>query len=216
MKLIKQIPTKRTLAITVAAAAAIAIGIVSGAAIPNLSNTDTEEYTSMAYFPKKPANVNEFVDKMDVIVVGRVTSVIGSSTINSYDEQDNNRNIRENDAISPALPITDYELTVEQVILGNNLQTDDTITLRAIGSQDSVGRYPARMQMPQVGDRQVYGLGTNPDGTYGIYTWWSRFLIDGDRVTHTDDLRKPVDFVDATEPSKFIDALGRAASEKDD
>lgn len=216
MKFTKQIPTKCALALVVVATAAIAIGIVSGAAIPSGSpspDDHTEGYTSTVSFLKEPTDLREFASKMDVIVVGRVTSIIGSSTINSYNEQDNSRNIKEEDSIPSALPVTDYELTIEQVILGEDLQANDRITLRAVGLQSNVARYPAHKQMPEMGDRRVYGLSENPDGTYGTYSWWSQFLIDGDQVTHADDFRKPVSFTEDTEPSKFINALREAASE---
>ena len=43
--------------------------------------------------------MDEFVGKMDAIVVAEVTSVIGSDERNSCNEQDNIRNIKEGDLV---------------------------------------------------------------------------------------------------------------------
>ena len=133
--------------------------------------------------------MDEFVGKMDAIVVAEVTSVIGSDERNSYNEQDNIRNIKEGDLVA-----------------------GDSITLRVLGEADHVSPYPSLIPMPQVNDRRLYGLSRNPDGTYGTYGWWSVFLIDGDRVTHADDLRQKVMFANSTEPDDFVRELESAVT----
>ena len=225
MKLTIEIKAKHKLVVLAITIVAITTGIVSGLMIQlttqpgsraaiDMSDSAEDHYTSAAFFVEEPANAPEFVSEMDVIVVGRVASVIGTDKINSYNVEDNLRNIKEGDPISAELPTTDYELIVERVILGENVQVNGSITLRVLGSPDHVEPYPARMQMPQVGDRRIYGLGVNPDGTYGLYGWWSQFVIDGDRATHADDLRQTVSFVEGTDLNTFISSLESAVAQR--
>ena len=123
MKLIKQTDLKRRMLVLVSALTAIAAGVVLGLVIPMVLQSDSDTssgkldydlspYNASAWFVGPPANMDEFVGKMDAIVVAEVTSVIGSDERNSYNEQDNNRNIKEGDLVSSALPVTDYNLTI--------------------------------------------------------------------------------------------------------
>ena len=223
MKLIKQTDLKRRMLVLVSALTAIAAGVVLGLVIPMVLQSDSDTssgkldydlspYNASAGFVGPPANMDEFVGKMDAIVVAEVTSVIGSDERNSYNEQDNIRNIKEGDLVSSALPVTDYNLTIERVILGQDIEASRSITLRVLGEADHVSPYPSLIPMPQVNDRRLYGLSRNPDGTYGTYGWWSVFLIDGDRVTHADDLRQKVIFANSTEPDDFVRELESAVT----
>ncbi len=178
----------------------------------SIPDYDLSPYNSNVWFVPPPANMDDFVSKMDAIVVARVTSVIGSGELNSYNEQDNVRNIKKGDPVSSALPVTDYNLTIERVILGQDIEASGSITLRVLGEADHVSPYPSLIPMPQVNDRRLYGLSRNPDGTYGTYGWWSVFLIDGDRVTHADDLRQKVMFANSTEPDDFVRELESAVT----
>ena len=180
----------------------------------SIPDYDLSPYNSNVWFVPPPANMDDFVSKMDAIVVARVTSVIGSGELNSYNEQDNVRNIKKGDPVSSALPATDYNLTIERVILGENIEAGGSITLRVLGEADHVSPYPSLISMPQINDRRIHGLGRNPDRTYGAYSWWSVFLIDGDRVTHVDDLRQKVLFANNTETNQFVRELESAVSRR--
>ena len=173
---------------------------------------DLSPYNGSAWFVPPPANIDDFVGNMGAIVVTEVTSVIGSDERNSYNEQDNIRNIKEGDPVSSALPVTDYNLTIERVILGQDIEAGGSITLRVLGEADHVSPYPSLVPTPQINDRRLYGLSHNPDGTYGTYGWWSVFLIDGDRVTHAGDLRQKVLFANSTEPNDFVRELESAVT----
>ena len=71
--------------------------------------------------------------------------------------------------------------------------------------------------MPSIGDRRLYALAANAEGkTYSWINWWTHFIIDGDEVTHTDDLRSPVYFTDQVKPDDFIDALEDAVDRKNE
>ena len=68
------------------------------------------------------------------------------------------------------------------------------------------------MRLPTYGDRRLFTLKQNPDGSYGLYGWWSHFVIDGNKVTYSDDLRTPIGFTDKVAPDDFISALEAAVA----
>ena len=223
MDLIEHANSKRRMVVLVTAFAAVAAGIVFSLMITlvlqsdsgkasSISDYDLSPYNASAWFVAPPANMDEFVSKMDAIVVAKVTSVVGNGERNSYNEQDNMRNVKESDPVSSALPATDYNLTIERVILGQDIEAGSSITLRVLGKADHVAPYPSLIPMPQTNERRMYGLSRNPDGTYGAYGWWSVFLIGGNRVTHADDLRQTVLFANSTEPNEFVRELESAVA----
>ena len=151
---------------------------------------------------------------MGAIVVGTVKSVIGTGTLVSYDAENAERILKPGDKISPALPTTDYELVVEKVLIGDgSVEPGKSIVLRVIGNPESVVDTPALIRMAKIGDHRLYGIGRNPDDkTYGIYGWWSSFMINCQPVTHTDDRRSPVSFIEATAPGMFIEEIEAAVA----
>jgi hypothetical protein len=183
-----------------------------GCTAPNLFGFYTDD-SAINYVPP-PANVDDFVSLMGAIVVGTVKSVIGTGTLISYDAEKAERILKLDDKISPALPITDYELVVEKVLLGDgSIEPGESIVLRMIGNPDHVGIPTGLIQMAKIGDHRLYGLGRNPDAeTYGIYGWWSSFMIDCQPVTHTDGRRSPVSFIQATAPGLFIKEIEAAVA----
>ena len=223
MKLIRQADLKRRMVVLGAALAAVTAGVMFSLVIASTfrSDSDTSDgildydlspYNATAWLVAPPANMDDFVGKMDAIVVAEVTSIIGTGERNSYNEQDNTRNIREGDPVSSALPATDYNLTIERALLGQDIEASGSIVLRVLGEADHVSPYPSLIPMPQIHDRRIYGLSLNPDGTYGAYGWWSVFLMDGDRVTHADDLRQKVLFANSTVPNEFVRELESAVA----
>ena len=69
----------------------------------SMSDYDLSPYNASAWFVAPPANMDEFVSKMDAIVAAKVTSGIGNGERSSYNEQDNIRNVKESDPVSSAL-----------------------------------------------------------------------------------------------------------------
>ena len=170
--------------------------------------------TTAAMWVPPPDDLAELVSKSDIIVVGTVNSVVTSGTLKSYNEADNTRVdewVEETDApTTPYVPHTDYLISVETIIMDDGtIAAGDDVVLRMVGrgSSTRVSDNPRIMALPDVGDRRLFTLSENPDGTYGLRGWWSHFVIDGDSVTHADDLRSPVVFSDKTVPAEFIQAL---------
>ena len=163
---------------------------------------------STAMWVPPPKTMRDLLKKTDVIVIGTVGSVVNSSTMGSYNEADNLRIQQTGDPV-PKLPITDYEIQVETTILDDGvLSSGRPLILRMIGRQGVEQRFPSILQMLQPGDRRLFTLSVNPDGaTYGLYGWWSHFIIAGDKVTYSDDLRTPIGFTDKVRPEDFIKEL---------
>lgn len=228
MQLLRQLSFNRpvlTLSGSIVVLAGIAVGLavtwpllapgttsLAGCPAPNLFPSYTDD--SAAEFVPPPADVDDFVSLMGAIVVGTVKSLIGTGTLISYDAEKAERILELGDKISPALPITDYELVVEKVLLGDgSVEPGKSIVLRMIGNPDDVGSSPGLIRMPEIGDHRLYGLGLNPDGeTYGKYGWWSSFMIDCQPVTHTNDRRSPVSFIETTAPGLFIEEIEAAVA----
>ena len=175
--------------------------------------------TTAGMWVPPPDDLAELVSKSDIIIVGTVNSVVKNGTLKSYNEADNTRVdewVEETDApTTPYLPHTDYLVSVETTIKDDGtIAAGDDIVLRMVGRNSStqVSANPRLMTLPTIGDRRLFTLSENPDGTYGLRGWWSHFVIDGDTVTHSDDLRSPVTFSNKTVPSEFIQAIRDKAS----
>ena len=66
--------------------------------------------------------------------------------------------------------MTDYQVQIEGVLKGDGTITDGgTLTLRMFGHLNSQGGAITSFvfQLPNPGDRLLFALGRNPDGTYG-------------------------------------------------
>lgn len=179
-------------------------------------NNNLLTYQSAAMWTPPPKSMKELVSKSDVIVIGTIKSVVDEGTMGSYNEADNARNNKPDDPVSSALPITDFEIEVERVILDDgSISSGQPLVLRIIGEADVEQRFPTILRMPQVGDYRLFTLSKNPDGkTYGLYGWWSDFVIDGDKVTYADDLRTPIGFTDQVKLAGFILELEAVVAQK--
>ena len=179
---------------------------------------------SAASFVPVPDTIEGLLDRSEVIVIGTVNSVAGTGNLRSYNEADNIRieewldtleaETGERPEVYP--PYTDFLVDIEKIILNNGLlTTEEPLVLRMLGrSANSKRSTPSLLRLLQDGDRRLFTLNRNPDGTYGLYGWWSHFVIDGKRVTFSDDLRTPIHFTDKASPAEFISALELAVAER--
>jgi hypothetical protein len=133
-----------------------------------------------------PKTLAELASKAELVFVGEVGPVVQRRTYSGYgpkgellDGFDANGNP------VPKVPITDFELKVEQVVKDDGaIASGKPIILRMGGDATpemkqitANGEYPFSF----TGDRHLFLLTRNPDGqTYGFYYGpWSRLLIDG-------------------------------------
>ena len=171
-------------------------------------------YNTTGMWVPPPDDVAELVSRSDIIVIETVNSVVKGGTLKSYNEADNTRVdewVEETDApATPYVPHVDYLIAVETTIKDDGtIASGNYVVLRMVGRQNSAraSDHPRLMALPDIGDRRLFTLSRNPDGTYGLWGWWSHFVIDGDTVTHGDDLCSPVVFSDETAPAEFIQAV---------
>ena len=183
--------------------------------------------TTASWIPA-PATMEELLDTADVIVIGSIASVAGTGIQKSYNEADNERidewlEEMKEEYPTPAdfyPPYTSYLIDVETVILDDGaISAGYPIVLKMLGKPSApkdTDQSPSLLTVPNAGETRLFTLLRNPDGTYGLYGWWSHFVIDGDRVTYSDDLRTPIGFTDQVKPDDFINALEDAAVKKNE
>ncbi len=172
-----------------------------------------------------PSSVQKLVDRAEVIAIGTVAAVVATGVQVPYNEADNTRldeyNARYGNPApfpppNPSWPYIDYWIDVETVILDDGpISSGSPLILRMFDRWQAVKPYPWMWRVPSIGDRRLYVLAANPEG--GTHSWinhWNHFIIDGDEVTHSDDLRSPVYLTDQVKPDDFIKALEDAVDRK--
>lgn len=146
-----------------------------------------------ASFIPPPNRMSDLVQRSDLIVIGVTQSVLQESAFGGYDISGNV--IQSTDGSS--VPLTDFNINVEQVIYSKDAPQPSTLTLRMIGHvsdvTNSVNDSTAYFPMSQVGERRLFFLSKNPDGTYGLfYGPWSRLIIDTPTVAVSSGEKTPV------------------------
>ena len=102
------------------------------------------------------------------------------------------------------MPVTDYEVQIETVLTGYDALADgDTLVLRMFGHRSQGGAITSVIsQLPNPGDRLLFALGRNPDGTYGT---GPQGLLDvsGEAVSFADG----VPFEPRTSPDQLMEDI---------
>ena len=166
--------------------------------------------TSSGMMVPRPRSVDELVMRSDVVVVGIITAVLQEMRIGPYGEDG---------AAVPGdeeggIPVTDYEVRVETVLKGDDaVAGGDTLVLRMFGhlsDRDSIIT-PNLFTLPNPGDRLLFALGRNPDGTYGS---GPEGLLDvgGENVVYADG----VPFAIEVSPERFVQQIKDAAADRTD
>jgi hypothetical protein len=97
------------------------------------------------------------------------------------------------------IPVTDFRLTVEEVLRDDGtIASGEPIILRAWGfstQETHEATKDSEYPLSYTGDRHLFLLGRNPDGTYGIsYGTWSRLIIDGESLRISNGKGDPLRF----------------------
>ena len=160
----------------------------------------------------RPKSVKELVAGAHVIVLGTVASVLEEKMIGPYGEDG-----QPLPADDSGLPFADYDLQIESVLKGDGTVADGgSLVLRMFGhlSDQSGAVTSGVFTLPAQGDRLMFALGKNPDGTYGSGPE-GLLRVDGEKVVYIDG----VPFAAGISPEQFtrdiIDATpGPAALEE--
>ena len=146
-------------------------------------------------------DIEQLVDKADLIVVGTVGASTVEHTIGPYSGGYDG---------APTFPVTDYQVTVTSVLKGDGtVSAGGTLTLREFGHLSNANTEPQlyiKFPMSNAGDSRLFVLGKNPDNsTYGLYFGpYSRFSIDGDAVKYSGLDDESVKFEKNVSPGDFI------------
>lgn len=169
-----------TLGLGVAALTVIGVACGSGAApTPAPTETNAASVSPPAEAPStegqsgptvlsmlpRPKSVGELVAGAQVIVLGTVASVLEERMLGPYGEDG-----QPLPADDSALPFTDYDLQIESVLKGDGTVADGgSLVLRMFGhlSGQSGAITSGAFTLPAQGDRLMFAVGKNPDGTYG-------------------------------------------------
>ena len=139
----------------------------------------------------RPINVEQLVASAQVIVVGKVNSVIEEKRSGGY----------EDGKLLPAgedgLPFTDYEVGIENVLKRDSrgITEGGTLVLRMYGHRSGQQNGAISLlapTLPNPGDHLLFALGQNPDGTYGSGAE-GLLSIDGEKVSYIDGAPFAVD-----------------------
>ena len=165
--------------------------------------------TSSGMMVPRPRSVDELVMRSDVIVVGLVTAVIEEMRIGGYG--DDGMALPGGDG---GIPVTDYEIQVESVLNGDDeVAGGDTLVLRMFGhlsDRDSIIT-PNLFTLPNPGDRLLFALGENPDGTYGSGPE-GLLEVGGGNVVYADG----VPFAIEVSPERFVQQIKDAVTDRTD
>ena len=154
-----------------------------------------------------PSDVDQLVAWSDVIVLGTISSAPEEKQIGPYVD---GKTLPVEDA-EVGMPVTDYEVQIETVLAGHDTIADgDTLVLRMFGHLNPQGGAitSVESQLPKQGDRLLFALGVNPDGTYGT---GPQGLLDvsGETVAFADG----APFETRTTPDQFMQDVRAVASE---
>jgi hypothetical protein len=118
------------------------------------------------------------------------------------------------------IPATDFRLHVEEVLRDDGtIAADEPVILRIVGfatEELAASEIMQKSEFPlsYTGDRHLFVLGRNPDGTYGLtYGPWSRLIIDGEILRVSNPEQQPLMFEGDEDPvtlEEFIDVVNSA------
>lgn len=165
-------------------------------------------------FHTDPTTIDELVNDSQLIVIGTIDSVNQQTTYKGYDlsgrllEGKAAKHPLEKEGIKhPDIPITDYHLKIDEVILddGELIKSGKKVVLRVLGSI-SENTSPNQDLMPKIGDKNLFFLAKNPDGSYGLqHGDWSRLVITEQVVRRSNHQKSIIRFDDKEyTPSVFL------------
>jgi hypothetical protein len=184
----------------------IGLGLVIAATFePNYDVVHRERVHLPASLVPPPKDIGEMVRRADVIIIGKVDSVLSESRLEPYGVAGKGNVPIE---MRPTFPITDYKVSVQTTLKGDSIYPGSSLTLRELGHQsaDETVSLSGSLGMSELGDRMLLLLGQNPDGTYGLHFGpFSQIDIDGDVARYAGHIStQPIEFTSRLAPTQLI------------
>lgn len=186
-------------------------------ALDTLSDNLSTYYANSAGSWVGPSTtMEELVGESDVIVVGTVYCVVSVGNQSPYQADKTCKGEFDYPPPHSAHPHVDILIDVERVILDDGkISGGKPLLMRVGGRWQAKSLHPAFERMPAHGDRRLFALARVPDGEiHTLGNLWHQFVVDGDRVTYSDDLRSPTCLDGEVNTEDFIQALEDAAERK--
>lgn len=145
-----------------------------------------------------PDSLQEIVDHASLIVIAEVGEVVEQYNLEGVGQ--NGQPMGAAYGLSPARMIAaDVLLNVDQVIRDDGAVADQApVVLRVPGVIDEFSQAISRESyypFIYTGDRYLFLLTRNPDGTYGLYhSPWSRLIVDGEMLRASNGPKEPLQF----------------------
>jgi len=118
--------------------------------------------------------VQDLVNRVDAVVVGKIISVSDSVQEGPYDLDPETIG----DRPAPNILVTYYEIKLEEVLLDDGNVSSNAL-LRLAGRHSP--------SYPQVGEDYLFALGVNPDSkSYGVSGAWGLIIFDDGPVRNFD------------------------------
>lgn len=179
-----------------------------------VSSTNAETYSDTMIPNPLPDNIEHLVKSADIIIVGKVGDVVNTEIFYGYgpEAEELSKQDEETSALL-GLPIVDYEITVEEVILGtNDLEKNSTILFRMPGASEPENR---DTDFIEEGQQKLLFLTANPDGTYGISSFMHLMSIEGEAIHYyfEGEKRSPFGF-EIRNASQFIGLVKQVVAEQ--
>lgn len=193
------------------------LALIAGMALSyqTLASRGTTE-SGLSLLPP-PQSMDQLVEPAHVIVVGTIGDIVDQGTLSGYNSEDKTRNERPNDPVSPAIPITDFRINIERVLLDDGtIQAGKPLILRMLGEPTTTFDSSSAFPQARVGERYLLVLSRNPDGaTYGPYYGpYSRLVLGERGVTYSDGPRTVVGFTNRRNTADFMNDLIEAINRK--
>jgi hypothetical protein len=127
---------------------------------------DSVNPSAYALWTVRHADVEDLIARSQVIVVGALGEEFEERMISGYGPDGQITADPEG-----WLAYTDYTLNIEEIIRGDDVVSEgaNSVVLRMFGHVSAQDEAPTSVafKLPEPGDRLLFAMGTNPDGTFG-------------------------------------------------
>ena len=147
--------------------------------------------TSASWVP--PAKtMEELVDEADLIVIGTIDCVVGVANQTPYEADKICTGEFDFPPPHPAHPHVDYLISVEKVIVDDGtISGGKPLLMRVGGRWQAVNSNPAFERMPAPGDRRLFALARESDGTiHRMRNPWNQYasMVKASHIPTTCEL----------------------------